>query len=124
MNGADALGSRASERAGSTNPDGTPTVVADKARVALGRTGIKAAREGKSKSGFLQKRGPLKVRLRAAVLLVARYSAVHGTMPMCRVPLIPRVSCGIAGMAEAMVRVRGRRTVVLSQLQPGMRTFV
>lgn len=34
----------------------------DKARVALGRTGIKNSNEGKSKSGFLQKRGPLKVR--------------------------------------------------------------
>ena len=34
--------------------------VADKARVALGRTGIKGQR-GTSKSGFLQKRGPLKV---------------------------------------------------------------
>lgn len=34
----------------------------DKARVALGRTGIKNGNEGKSKSGFLQKRGPLKVR--------------------------------------------------------------
>ncbi len=36
-------------------------VVADKARVALGRTGIKGAKQGRSKSGFLQKRGPLKV---------------------------------------------------------------
>jgi hypothetical protein len=36
-------------------------VVADRARVALGRTGIKGAKQGKSKSGFLQKRGPLKV---------------------------------------------------------------
>jgi hypothetical protein len=38
--------------------------VAGKARVALSRTGIQNANRGKSKSGFLQKRGPLKVRVR------------------------------------------------------------
>ena len=41
-------------------------VVADRARVALGRTGIKGAKQGRSKSGFLQKRGPLKVTLAAS----------------------------------------------------------
>jgi hypothetical protein len=47
---------------------------AEKARVALSRTGIKDGNQGKSKSGFLQKRGPLKVR-RCAWLLLRRMLA-------------------------------------------------
>lgn len=46
--------------------------VAAKAKVALGRTGIKGARQGKSKSGFLQKRGPLKVSTDDAVSVFSR----------------------------------------------------
>ena len=58
--------------------------VADKARVALGRTGIQAAREGVVKAGFLQKRGPLKVgrEYRRASQAALPASGCLATMPV------------------------------------------